>query len=79
MYMFLACFGVFSRILNTAMMFLYNGMEKVLGADGHFLLGRWVDSAKSWATTADEAKWLEYNARNQVTLWGPNGEVRNCH
>ena len=57
------------------MMFLYNGMEKVLGADAHFLLGRWVEDAKTWATSDAEAKWLEFNARNQVTLWGPNGEV----
>ena len=56
-------------------MFLFRGMEQVLGAEDHFLLGRWVADAKSWATNDDEAKWLEYNARNQVTLWGPNGEV----
>lgn len=24
-----------------------------------------------------EAKFYEYNARNQITLWGPNGEIMN--
>jgi hypothetical protein len=43
--------------------------------DSHFLLGRWIAAAKSWATDIPEAFLMEFNARNQITLWGPRGEV----
>ena len=66
-----------TRICNNAQRFLYRSLEKVLGADSHFLLGRWIADARSWATSEEEADWLEYNARNQVTLWGPSGQVRS--
>jgi alpha-N-acetylglucosaminidase len=40
-----------------------------------FLLGPWIESAKSAANSSDEEKQFEYNARNQITLWGPRGEI----
>ena len=40
-----------------------------------FLLGSWLEAAKSRATNIKESKQYEYNARTQITLWGPNGEV----
>lgn len=37
-----------------------------------FLFGRWVKDARSWARgSEEEANLYEFNARNQVTLWGP--------
>jgi alpha-N-acetylglucosaminidase len=54
---------------------LLNDMETVLASDSHFLLGRWIAAAKSWATDIPEAFLMEFNARNQITLWGPRGEV----
>jgi len=50
-------------------------VDQVLATSEHFLLGNWLESAKSWATNDDEKTLYEYNARNQVTLWGPNGEI----
>ncbi|XP_012945530.1 alpha-N-acetylglucosaminidase [Aplysia californica] len=50
-------------------------MDHVLSANDRFLVGGWIADAKSWATDADETKLLEYNARNQITLWGPDGEI----
>lgn len=56
----------------------------------HFSLSAWLDSARSWAlpvsanttsvtqnssTTTAIAAEYEYNARNQITLWGPTGEI----
>ena len=54
---------------------LLNDMETVLASDSHFLLGRWIAAAKSWATDIPEAFLMEFNARNQITLWGPRGEI----
>lgn len=33
--------------------------------------------AKNMATNEAEMKLYEYNARNQITLWGPRGEIRD--
>lgn len=62
-------------------------LDDVLAASGlaHFSLPDWIASARAWATpnetvsaasnssssTADRASYYEYNARNQVTWWGP--------
>lgn len=35
-----------------------------------WLLGNWIEDAKSWATTPEEVIQYEFNARNQLTLWG---------
>ncbi len=39
------------------------------------LLGRWIGMARAWGATAAEKAHLEFNARNVLTLWGPNGEI----
>ena len=54
---------------------LLEGMDVLLGTDPHFLLGNWLEAAKAIGTTDDEKKLYEYNARNQITLWGPTGQV----
>ncbi|KFM79408.1 Alpha-N-acetylglucosaminidase, partial [Stegodyphus mimosarum] len=50
-------------------------MEIVLSSDKHFLLGRWIQDAVHLAKTPLEIVQYEYNARNQITLWGPTGEL----
>jgi hypothetical protein len=32
-----------------------------------------TERARSWATNAEERRLYEFNARNQLTLWGPTG------
>lgn len=34
-----------------------------------------MEAAKLLGTTKKEKELFEYNARNQITLWGPNGEI----
>mmetsp|Transcript_15996 Transcript_15996/g.25573 ORF Transcript_15996/g.25573 Transcript_15996/m.25573 type:complete len:133 (-) Transcript_15996:103-501(-) len=41
------------------------------------MLGRWLKWAQSWGTSAEEKKWLNFNARNQLTLWGPTGQIKD--
>ena len=62
---------------------LLKDMEEILSTNKNFLLGPWLESAKALATNDEEKKIYEFNARNQITLWGPNGEILdyagNCH
>ena len=50
-------------------------LETILTTNENFLLGRWLKSAKALATNKQERKLYEFNARNQLTLWGPDGEI----
>ena len=50
-------------------------MDSVLGTCEQFLLGRWISDARARGSTAAEKDLFEYNARNQVTLWGPHANV----
>ncbi|XP_012942158.2 alpha-N-acetylglucosaminidase [Aplysia californica] len=52
-------------------------MDQILSANDRFLVGRWIEDARSWGSDDSEKTLLEYNARNQITLWGPDGEIRD--
>jgi len=54
---------------------LIRGIDELLTTRPEFLLGRWLADAKRWATSDDERKLYEWNARNQITLWGPRDSV----
>jgi len=54
---------------------LIRGIDELLATRPEFLLGRWLADAKRWATSDDERKLYEWNARNQITLWGPRDSV----
>ncbi|XP_071505649.1 alpha-N-acetylglucosaminidase-like [Diadema antillarum] len=50
-------------------------MDNITSSHQGWLLGTWLEDAKSLATNEEERQLYEYNAKNQLTLWGPNGEV----
>lgn len=50
-------------------------LDAVLLTNCNFRLSEWIKSARAWAGDKNETSFLEYNARNQITLWGPNGEI----
>lgn len=70
---------------------LLSDLDSILTASGqaHFSLAAWISEARAWAspTTTPQgfstnssnasqvASFYEYNARNQITLWGPTGEI----
>jgi alpha-N-acetylglucosaminidase len=71
---------------------LLSDLDAVLSASGetHFSLPAWIASARMWASplettetsnvsssTGDRAAFYEYNARNQITLWGPTGQIND--
>ena len=53
-------------------------LDSVLSTNENFLLAKWIRDARNWAGNNETyAAYLEYNARTQITLWGPNGEVND--
>lgn len=50
-------------------------MEQVLSTDRRFRLATWLEQAHQWASSDAERQLIDINARNQITLWGPNGEI----
>ncbi len=49
---------------------LIDDLDKLLATRKDFLLGRWLDAAKGWATDKKEKILYEKNARDIITLWG---------
>ncbi len=50
---------------------LLDDIDQLLGTREEFLLGKWLNDAKSWAKTPEEKRLYEANARNLITGWGP--------
>jgi alpha-N-acetylglucosaminidase len=64
-----------TRGYSTVFLEIFPDLEQILSTHEDFLLGPWIESAKRAANSSDEEKQFEYNARNQITLWGPRGEI----
>ena len=62
---------------ENALVFLdiLEDLDRILATNRNFLLGPWLESAKNLATNNREKKLYEFNARNQITLWGPYGQI----
>ena len=65
----------FSSLNSRLLLSLLNDLDMLLASDSHFLLGTWIQAARANGVTDQEKDLMEFNARNQITLWGPNGEV----
>lgn len=51
-------------------------LDLVLSANKHFRLSTWIAAARASAgSDGNLANFMEYEARNQVTLWGPSGQI----
>ncbi|KAF8452247.1 glycoside hydrolase family 89 protein [Boletus edulis BED1] len=57
---------------------LIQDLDKLLSMNSHFLLSNWLDAARSWSHGNETyAAYLEYTAQNQITLWGPTGQIND--
>mmetsp|Transcript_24619 Transcript_24619/g.58133 ORF Transcript_24619/g.58133 Transcript_24619/m.58133 type:complete len:216 (-) Transcript_24619:25-672(-) len=56
---------------------LIDELDTVLSSNKHFLLGKWLHSARSWAADDSPADFYERNARDLVTVWGNNGVLND--
>ncbi|RWW34768.1 hypothetical protein BHE74_00010476 [Ensete ventricosum] len=51
---------------------LIKDIDELLASDNNFLLGTWLESAKSLAVNDRERRQYQWNARTQVTMWYDN-------
>lgn len=57
---------------------LLSDLDTLLYTNPNFLLSTWIEDARYWAgNSASDASYYEYTARNQITLWGPDGEIND--
>jgi len=58
-----------TKVLNT--------LDSVLLTNPAFSLSTWLNAARAQSSNSSSptADFYEYNARNQITLWGPDGEI----
>ncbi|EMD32579.1 glycoside hydrolase family 89 protein [Gelatoporia subvermispora B] len=60
------------------LMVILSQLDALLATNENFLLSSWIAQARNWSHGDESyAAYLEYNARNQVTLWGPDGEIND--
>ena len=67
-----------AAVLAKRMLATIDDYDALLATDANFLLGRWLAWARSWGDGEAAKKLLEYGARNQLTLWGPSGQINDC-
>ncbi|CAL4129549.1 unnamed protein product, partial [Meganyctiphanes norvegica] len=65
------------EVLGLLLEDLLEDLDTLLGSSPDFLLGAWMDQAQQWATNEKERELYLYNALNQITLWGPDGEIHD--
>lgn len=66
--------------IRTEMVQLLSSLDDYLGTNVNFLLGTWISDARLSAatnTSKESVDNLEFNARNQVTMWGPHQNIED--
>nr|CEL21832.1 Alpha-N-acetylglucosaminidase [Kibdelosporangium sp. MJ126-NF4] len=58
------------RALSREFLALIDSAEQILGTRPEFMLGPWLERAKSWAGSKAERAQLEWDARSILTVWG---------
>ncbi|KAI0789466.1 alpha-N-acetylglucosaminidase [Abortiporus biennis] len=63
--------------IGSRMVDLLLDLDSLLNTNENFLLSTWISDAKQWShsKSSNYTRYLEYSARNQLTLWGPDGEI----
>ena len=62
--------------LGSTLLSILHTLDTVLLTNPAFTLQTYLDAARAAAPSPPETRdFFEANARNQVTLWGPNGEI----
>ena len=56
---------------------LIEDADRLLASDRIYLLGRWINNATNIAPNEKYKKLFKFNARNLLTLWGPNGNIND--
>ena len=65
------------RPIADALLGIIADIDATNAGDKNFLLGTWLADAAAWGFNASQVANRLFNARNQITLWGPNGEIND--
>ncbi|KAH8324250.1 hypothetical protein KR074_002367 [Drosophila pseudoananassae] len=63
------------EFLSSRLLQLFDDLELILSSGRNFLLGNWLEQAKQVAPQPEDRRNFEFNARNQITAWGPDGQI----
>lgn len=58
------------RIAKKRFLDLFDDMDRLLATNEHFMFGKWIADARSWASTKEEADHYAKYAAILPTLWG---------
>lgn len=66
------------QTLSDVMLELILDIDAYLGTNTNFLLGHWIADARALASNSSTSgDNLEFNARNQITMWGPDQNIED--
>ena len=77
------------QTLSGNLLVTLSALDALLSTLPQFSLYPWIESARAWASASNSssssaytnsstiADYYEYTARNQITLWGPSGEIND--
>ena len=68
------------ELLGSTLVDILNDLDTLLATDVNFLLGNWLLDAERSAppnSSADVVKLIHFNARNQITMWGPHENIED--
>ena len=63
--------------LSAVMLDIILEVDTYLGTNVNYLLGTWIADARLAAGNTTQASNFEFNARNQITMWGPNENIND--
>ncbi|EED15329.1 alpha-N-acetylglucosaminidase, putative [Talaromyces stipitatus ATCC 10500] len=64
------------QTIGAELIGILQALDTVLATNKNFKLSTWLSAARASAGSQHNIEdFLEYNARNQITLWGPTGQI----
>ena len=67
-----ASFADLSQLMKRIIL----SIDDLLATNPNYLLGKWIQDALDLANSSSTSLFM-YNAKNQVTLWGPTGQIND--
>ena len=68
------------ELLGSTLIDILTDTDTLLATDINFLLGNWLEDARQSApegASQDVLDLIEFNARNQITMWGPSENIED--
>ncbi len=59
--------------IGAKMLEILDDTDALVAGDAYFLLGRWIEEARSWGDTPEMKDYLEWDAKDILSCWGFKG------